>query len=336
MTFVARAAARRTSWSDCLTSGSLALALSFGKAVVVPRLGCAAEMVTEDGGFLNITLQGTNRERTERTLAALVMNSARTTFMRFLAREYPHLVEGYEQLYTGKYAPKPFVAELQGFVTSLQAHVFGLAWFEQKRDAQGQISFVRHMIMDDLGTAKENAGGVVFSQVHGTTYTDMNGDGIPDFIAGKRYLAHNATYLDPYPYGPPVLYWFRTVRDPKAPGGARFVPELIDRLYSFSRVREANVLIFANSDAASGVRNVLKAKASGLEVGPILMGMGNRAHIVTPSITARGLRRPFSGPRPPPPSLDAMTPDAGVDDTIDTAHSGLRLWSLARRRLKRA
>jgi malate dehydrogenase (oxaloacetate-decarboxylating)(NADP+) len=30
-------------------------------------------------------------------------------------------------------------------------------------------------------------------------------------------------------------------------------------------------------------------KGGGLEVGPILMGMGNRAHIVTPSITARGL-----------------------------------------------
>jgi malate dehydrogenase (oxaloacetate-decarboxylating)(NADP+) len=51
----------------------------------------------------------------------------------------------------------------------------------------------------------------------------------------------------------------------------------------------ANVLIFANSDAASAVRNILKMKAGGLEVGPILMGMGNRAHIVTPSITARGL-----------------------------------------------
>ena len=51
----------------------------------------------------------------------------------------------------------------------------------------------------------------------------------------------------------------------------------------------ANVLIFANTDAASGVRNILKLKAGGLEVGPILMGMGNRAHIVTPSITARGL-----------------------------------------------
>ncbi|PTX54292.1 malate dehydrogenase (oxaloacetate-decarboxylating)(NADP+) [Litoreibacter ponti] len=51
----------------------------------------------------------------------------------------------------------------------------------------------------------------------------------------------------------------------------------------------ANVLVFANSDAASGVRNILKMKAGGLEVGPILMGMGNKAHIVTPSITARGL-----------------------------------------------
>ncbi len=51
----------------------------------------------------------------------------------------------------------------------------------------------------------------------------------------------------------------------------------------------ANVLVFANADAASGVRNVLKARAGGLEVGPILMGMGNRAHVVTPSITARGL-----------------------------------------------
>ncbi len=51
----------------------------------------------------------------------------------------------------------------------------------------------------------------------------------------------------------------------------------------------ANTLVFANTDAASGVRNALKQKAGGLEVGPILMGMGNRCHIVTPSITARGL-----------------------------------------------
>jgi FG-GAP repeat len=29
------------------------------------------------------------------------------------------------------------------------------------------------------------------------------------------------------PFGDPVLYIYRTVRDPKAPGGARFVPELV-------------------------------------------------------------------------------------------------------------
>jgi malate dehydrogenase (oxaloacetate-decarboxylating)(NADP+) len=66
--------------------------------------------------------------------------------------------------------------------------------------------------------------------------------------------------------------------------------ELRERIFPGSRLTgAANVLIFANSDAASAVRNIMKMRASGLEVGPILMGMGNRAHIVTPSITARGL-----------------------------------------------
>ncbi|QFS81801.1 NADP-dependent malic enzyme [Roseivivax sp. THAF40] len=67
-------------------------------------------------------------------------------------------------------------------------------------------------------------------------------------------------------------------------------PELRTRLLPSNRMQgKANVLVFAHADAASGVRNILKMKAQGLEVGPILMGMGNRAHIVTPSITARGL-----------------------------------------------
>ncbi|MFT3688144.1 NADP-dependent malic enzyme [Paenirhodobacter sp.] len=67
-------------------------------------------------------------------------------------------------------------------------------------------------------------------------------------------------------------------------------PDLRRRQLPESRLEgSANVLIFANTDTASGVRNILKMKAGGLEVGPILMGMGNRAHIVTPSITTRGL-----------------------------------------------
>jgi malate dehydrogenase (oxaloacetate-decarboxylating)(NADP+) len=67
-------------------------------------------------------------------------------------------------------------------------------------------------------------------------------------------------------------------------------PELRERLLPGNRMSgAANVLIFAHADAASGVRNILKMKGGGLEVGPILMGMGNSAHIVSPSITARGL-----------------------------------------------
>ncbi|MEO1779422.1 MAG: NADP-dependent malic enzyme [Pseudomonadota bacterium] len=67
-------------------------------------------------------------------------------------------------------------------------------------------------------------------------------------------------------------------------------PDLRNRLMPGNRMDgPANVLVFAHADAASGVRNILKMKGGGLEVGPILMGMGNRAHIVTPSITARGL-----------------------------------------------
>ncbi|MEM8489470.1 MAG: NADP-dependent malic enzyme [Pseudomonadota bacterium] len=67
-------------------------------------------------------------------------------------------------------------------------------------------------------------------------------------------------------------------------------PELRARIFPSSRLEgPANVLVFAYGDAASGVRNILKMRGGALEVGPILMGMGNRAHIVTPSITTRGL-----------------------------------------------
>ncbi|MEJ6389289.1 NADP-dependent malic enzyme [Gymnodinialimonas ulvae] len=67
-------------------------------------------------------------------------------------------------------------------------------------------------------------------------------------------------------------------------------PELRARVFPNCRLEgAANALVFASTDAAGATRNILKMKANGLEVGPILMGMGNRAHIVTPSITARGL-----------------------------------------------
>jgi malate dehydrogenase (oxaloacetate-decarboxylating)(NADP+) len=67
-------------------------------------------------------------------------------------------------------------------------------------------------------------------------------------------------------------------------------PDLRERIFPNSRLKgPANIVIFGYTDAANAARNMLKLKAGGLEVGPILMGMGNKAHIVTPSITVRGL-----------------------------------------------
>ncbi|MCV6597286.1 MAG: NADP-dependent malic enzyme [Mangrovicoccus sp.] len=72
--------------------------------------------------------------------------------------------------------------------------------------------------------------------------------------------------------------------------GTALDPATRERLFPGSRLTgKANVLVCANADAAAGLKDILKSKADGLEVGPILMGMGNRAHIVTPSITPRGL-----------------------------------------------
>ncbi len=67
-------------------------------------------------------------------------------------------------------------------------------------------------------------------------------------------------------------------------------PDIREKILPCGRLKSrANVLIFASADAASGVRNTMKMLAGGLEIGPILIGMGNKAHIVTSSITARGL-----------------------------------------------
>jgi hypothetical protein len=114
---------------------------------------------------------------------------------------------------------------LNDVVTTMQAHGWGLSWFEQKKAADGTISFVEHPIMGDFST--KNAGDVTFSQLHGSAWADIDGDGVPDFVTGKRFWSHLDTWIDPDPYGAPVLYVYRTVRNPKAPGGAEFVPELV-------------------------------------------------------------------------------------------------------------
>jgi malate dehydrogenase (oxaloacetate-decarboxylating)(NADP+) len=51
----------------------------------------------------------------------------------------------------------------------------------------------------------------------------------------------------------------------------------------------ANLLIMPNLDAANIAFTLLRAIADGLEVGPMLLGMAKPIHVLTPTVTARGI-----------------------------------------------
>ena len=52
---------------------------------------------------------------------------------------------------------------------------------------------------------------------------------------------------------------------------------------------EANVLIFPNLDTGNTALQITRVIADALPVGPILMGPAKPAHVLTPSVTARGI-----------------------------------------------
>jgi hypothetical protein len=104
--------------------------------------------------------------------------------------------------------------------------------------------------MQDYSAPAKNAGGVTFSEAHAMAAADIDGDGVPDIIVGKRYFSHEDSLHDPDSYGVPVLYWYRTVRNPKAPGGAEFVPELI---HNHSGVGSSVLAVDLNHDGAMDI-----------------------------------------------------------------------------------
>ena len=111
---------------------------------------------------------------------------------------------------------------LPDIITSLNAHGWGLAWFEQVKRGE-MITFQEHLLMADRSA--EAKFGVCFSQPHALALADLDGDGLRDIIVGKRMWAHPPPQ-DIEPDAPPVLYWFQLRRD--GHGGAKFVPHLID------------------------------------------------------------------------------------------------------------
>lgn len=112
---------------------------------------------------------------------------------------------------------------LNDVITAIDAHGYGISWFEQIRGADGAMSFREHPITSTQ--ADEKIAGAQFSQPHAITLADVDGDNLLDVVTGKRWWAHGPKG-DADPNGTPVVYAFLTRRE--AGGTARFQPLLLD------------------------------------------------------------------------------------------------------------
>ena len=76
------------------------------------------------------------------------------------------------------------------------AHKYGIFWWEQlaERTAKGEIQFKKHVIDD------------TWTQAHYLGWGDIDNDGVPELIAGKRFMAHNGG--DPDENGTLGVYYY--------------------------------------------------------------------------------------------------------------------------------
>ncbi len=73
-------------------------------------------------------------------------------------------------------------------------------------------------------------------------------------------------------------------------GDAALTPEILQRYMPDAHISgPANLLVFPTLDAANIAMNLIKAMTDALHVGPILLGAKKPAHIITPSVTSRGI-----------------------------------------------
>jgi hypothetical protein len=75
-----------------------------------------------------------------------------------------------------------------------QGHGYGLYWLEQS-GTPSSPKWIRHVIDES------------FSQSHAVALVDIDGDGVPELITGKRYRGHGGG--DPGSYDPNVVYAYR-------------------------------------------------------------------------------------------------------------------------------
>src|SRR5262249_1394100 len=99
-------------------------------------------------------------------------------------------------------------------VITSSAHAYGIWWHQQKAGKDANPSFVRHDLFPKL-----------FSQSHALHLVDLNGDGVKDFVTGRRWWAHGPKG-DVGSDQPPYPSWFEGKRDKQ--GLTRFIPHEID------------------------------------------------------------------------------------------------------------
>jgi hypothetical protein len=90
------------------------------------------------------------------------------------------------------------------------AHDYGVFWYEQKISSSGERSWIKHVIDDS------------WSQAHALTIVDLNGDGRPKLVTGKRYHAHPH---DPGANEPLGLYWYEPI---ESGGRMQWIRHIID------------------------------------------------------------------------------------------------------------
>lgn len=91
-------------------------------------------------------------------------------------------------------------------LVSASAHNYGIWWHERT-----DTGWTTHTIIDRL-----------VSETHALALADINGDGHPDLVTGKRYYAHNGE--DPGAHDPSTLFWLE-FKPGKTP---QWIPHLVD------------------------------------------------------------------------------------------------------------
>ncbi|WP_419804046.1 FG-GAP repeat domain-containing protein [Terriglobus sp.] len=78
-----------------------------------------------------------------------------------------------------------------------QGHGYGLYWWQQG-GPKDKPTWTRHVIDES------------FSQSHALKLVDLDGDGVPELVTGKRYRGHSGN--DPGSYDPVVLFYYKLDR----------------------------------------------------------------------------------------------------------------------------